>query len=117
MLAIQIMSSFALQSIPVLAPIAAPALGVSRNDVGYFMALVYGVAILSSSAGGLLAARFGAVRVSQGALLLSGAGIAMFGLGSVHAYDIGLHGHASIGAGTGANECTLAERQSQMSHR
>ncbi|MCW5745910.1 MAG: MFS transporter [Alphaproteobacteria bacterium] len=83
MLAVQIMSSFAVQSIPVLAPIAAPAMGVSRDDVGYFMALVFGAAIVSSSAGGLLAARYGAVRVSQAALVLSGLAIALFGLGTV----------------------------------
>ena len=83
MLAIQITTSFATQAIPVMAPVAAPALGVSRNDVGYFMAFVYIAAILSSSAGGLMASRYGAVRVSQAALLASGIGIAVFGLGSV----------------------------------
>ncbi|HJQ60613.1 MAG TPA: MFS transporter [Vineibacter sp.] len=83
MLAVQIVSSIAVQSIPVLAPVAAPAFGVSRDDIGYFMALVYGAAILSSSAGGLMAARFGAVRVCQGALLLSGLATALFGAGSV----------------------------------
>ncbi|TXL73580.1 MFS transporter [Vineibacter terrae] len=83
MLTIQIVSSFAIQSIPVLAPVAAPDLGVSRHDVGYFMAFVYVAAILSSSAGGLLAARYGAVRVSQASLLCSGAAITVFGLGSV----------------------------------
>jgi MFS family permease len=83
MLAIQIVTSFATQSIPVMAPLAAPAFGVSRSDVGYFMALVYLGAILSSSAGGLMASRYGAVRTSQGALLLCGAGVAVFGLGSV----------------------------------
>jgi MFS family permease len=82
MLAIQIMSSIAVQAIPVLAPVAAPAFGVSRDDIGYFMALVYGTAILSSPAGGLMAARYGAVRVCQGATLLSGLAIAVFGLGS-----------------------------------
>jgi MFS family permease len=83
MLTIQVMSSFAIQSIPVMAPVAAPALGVSRDNVGYFMAFVYGAAILSSSAGGLMAARYGAVRVSQGALLMSAASLALFGIGSI----------------------------------
>jgi MFS family permease len=82
MLAVQVMVSFAIQAIPVMAPVAAPALGVDRDDVGYFMAFVYVAAILSSSAGGLLAARFGAVRVSQGALVLCGVAIAIFGTGS-----------------------------------
>ncbi len=83
MLAIQVMSSFAVQSIPVMAPVAAPALGVSRNDVGYFMAFVYIAAVLSSSAGGLLAARYGAVRVSQVALACCATALLVFGLGSV----------------------------------
>ena len=83
MLAIQIVTSFATQAIPVMAPLAAPSFGVSHNDVGYFMAFVYFGAILSSSAGGLMASRYGAVRTSQGALLLCGAGVAVFGLGSV----------------------------------
>ncbi|HKU98368.1 MAG TPA: MFS transporter, partial [Vineibacter sp.] len=83
MLAIQVMSSFAVQSIPVMAPIAAPALGVSRNDIGYFMAFVYGAAVLSSSVGGLAAARYGAVRVSQVALACCATALVIFGLGSV----------------------------------
>jgi len=83
MLAIQIITSFATQAVPVMAVLAAPDFGVSRSDVGYYMALVYGGAILSSSAGGLMASRHGAVRTSQGALLLSGAGVAAFGLSSV----------------------------------
>jgi MFS family permease len=66
-----------------MAPVAAPALGVSRNNVGYFMAFVYGAAILSSSAGGLMAVRYGAVRVSQSALTLSGISLMIFGLGSI----------------------------------
>ncbi len=82
MLAVQVMASFAIQAIPVMAPVAAPAFGVDRDDVGYFMAFVYVAAILSSSAGGLLAARYGAVRVCQGALLLCAAALAIFGAGS-----------------------------------
>lgn len=37
-------------------------------------------------------------------------------LNPINAHDIGMHRAFSMGTGIGASECTLAERQSQMSH-
>ncbi|QQS13734.1 MAG: MFS transporter [Rhodospirillales bacterium] len=83
MLAVQILCSLATQSIPVMAPVAAPALGVPKEWVGYFTALTYCTAILSAAAGGLLATRYGTIRVSQASLVLCGGALALFGGGSI----------------------------------
>jgi MFS family permease len=82
-LLVQVASSFATQAIPVLAPVAAPEFGLPRDSVGYFVAFVFGTAILSSAVGGLMVVRHGAVRVSQVALLLSGLSLLAFGVGTV----------------------------------
>jgi predicted MFS family arabinose efflux permease len=74
-LAIQSMVSMALLVMPVLAPTLAGVLGISPVYIGTYVALVYAAALVTSLAGGAAVARFGAMRVSQGALLLSVAGL------------------------------------------
>jgi MFS family permease len=82
-LAIQVLASMAVLTIPVLAPEAAATTGVPAALVGVFMALVYAAAMLSSLASGNLVTRYGAIRVSQACLLLCGGGLASAAGGSM----------------------------------
>jgi len=65
MLVVLTASSMANFSIAVMAPEAAPDIGVSVTDIGVFTAIVYGVAMFSGTATGTFVSRFGAIRVSQ----------------------------------------------------
>ncbi len=75
-LSIQALVSMASLTAPVLAPLAAEDIGGSAAHIGYFVALIYLGAMLSSVVSGGLVSRFGAIRVSQVALLLCAAGLA-----------------------------------------
>ncbi len=83
MLATQSLTSFAWQTIPSLAPAAAPSLGISAQNIGFLTSIVYLFAGLSAAAGGALAGRIGGIRVSQAALLACALGVALFGCGSL----------------------------------
>ncbi len=75
-LAVQILVSMAVVTVPVLAPAAAAAIGVSAGLVGIFIALVYGAAMATSLVSGALVQRFGAIRLSQACLVLCALGLA-----------------------------------------
>lgn len=79
MLAVQALTAMLQQAVPVMAPVAAPALGLAKQDVGYYTALTFLSANFSAVAGGLMAARWGAVRTSQIALATCGLALALFG--------------------------------------
>ena len=83
-LAIQVMTTLSMLTVPVLASAAAPDVGVSATYVGLFVAIVSLAAMFSSVVGSALVLRFGAIRVSQACLLLCAAGlsITMFGVPS-----------------------------------
>jgi len=97
-LAMQAMASMAVLTLPVMAPVAAPAMGVSVALVGVYVAIVYAGAIAASLAAGALVGRHGAIRVSQGALVLCGAGLALCAVPSAVANALGA---ALIGLGYG----------------
>ena len=59
----------------VVAVVAAPDFGVQARDVGFFAAMVFAAAMMSSVAGGGLIARFGAVRVTQGCMFSASTGL------------------------------------------
>lgn len=82
-LAIQILATMAALTVPVLAPEAARTTDLPGALVGVFIALVYVGAMLSTLASGNLVGRYGAIRVSQACLLLSGAGLAFAAGGTV----------------------------------
>jgi MFS family permease len=83
---------------PVMAPVAAPLLGVAPATVGYFVTAAYlGSMIGSASAGGWVA-RFGPIRVSQAGMLLCGCGLAIAASGALPAV---LCGALLIGLGYG----------------
>jgi MFS family permease len=64
-----------------MAPVAGPALGVSPAAVGYYIAIAYLGSMLGSAAAGGWIARFGPIRVSQAALVLCLAGLALAATG------------------------------------
>lgn len=73
-LAVQMLGSMALLTVPVLAPAAAGDVGVPAAYVGLYIALAYGASMVSSLACGDLIRRFGAIRVSQFCLALCALG-------------------------------------------
>jgi len=74
---IQAVVSFAIYCAPVMAPVAAPALGVQASAVGYYVAATYAGSMLASAVSGGWVSRFGPIRVSQASLLLCCAGLAL----------------------------------------
>ncbi|MEJ8839595.1 MFS transporter [Ramlibacter sp. AN1133] len=88
-LAIQALVAMALIAVPVMAPVLAQDLGISSTYVGIYVGVVYAAAMLASLSAGAAVARFGAIRVSQVALVLCAAGLALSTLGSVWAMALG----------------------------
>jgi MFS family permease len=76
-LAVQTLVALAVYCAPVMAPVAAPSLGVAPSAIGYFIALVYLGSMLGSVTSGGWVARFGPIRVSQIGLALSLFGLAL----------------------------------------
>lgn len=67
---VQTLAAFAIYCAPVMAPVAAPALGVQASAVGYYIAATYFGSMLASAVSGGWVSRFGPIRVSQASLLL-----------------------------------------------
>jgi MFS family permease len=67
-LAVQALATIAMSAASVLAPVAAPDLGVHASQVGWFVGLAYAAAMVFGLAGGTLTQRHGPIRVSQMAL-------------------------------------------------
>jgi MFS family permease len=76
-LAIQALVAMATLSPPILAPLAAPAIGVAASSTGLFTALIYVGASIASLTSGALLRRFGAMRLSQLGLVACSVGIAL----------------------------------------
>ncbi|HYE38770.1 MAG TPA: MFS transporter, partial [Ramlibacter sp.] len=115
-LAIQSLVSMAVITVPVMAPALAAALSVSPTLVGLYIATIYAAAMVASLGGGAAVARFGAIRVSQAALVLCALGLALSAVPSVAAAAAGA---VLIGLGYGpitpASSHLLA--QSTPAHR
>jgi MFS family permease len=77
MLAIQAVITMASYVVPVLAPAAAPDLGVDGSSAGFYTSLVYLMATFSSLLAPTVVKRLGPLRVSQAALLIVGAALAL----------------------------------------
>lgn len=88
-LAIQAMASMAVLTIPAVAPAFAAQLQVPVTLLGYFIALAYTGAIVSSLVSGQAVRRYGAIRVSQLGLVLSMLGLLCALLPSVAAVALG----------------------------
>ena len=98
MLAAQTVTAFAWQAIPVLAPAASTSYGIGDEYIGFLTSLVYLFAMISALVGGSMATHFGAITVSQRALLCCAIGALLFGVGSY--WTIALVG-VLIGCGYG----------------
>jgi len=97
-LAIQSLVAWALLTLPVMAPVVAQAVAVSPTYVGLYVAVVYAGAMLASLASGAAVAHFGAIRVSQGGLVLCAIGLALCAVPSLPLIALGA---LLIGAGYG----------------
>jgi len=76
-LAIQALSSMALITLPVIAPVVADAIGVSPAFVGLYVAAVYLAAMFSTILGGAAVKRWGALGLSQVCLGITSVGLLM----------------------------------------
>lgn len=83
---------------PVMAPVAAPALGVSPAAVGYFVTAAYLGSMVGTATAGGWVSRFGPIRVSQAGMILCGLGLAIAATGSASAV---IAGALLIGLGYG----------------
>jgi MFS family permease len=88
-LAIQTLVSTAVYCAPVVAPAAAPLLGVSPAAVGYFVTTAYLGSMIGTVTAGGWVGRFGPIRVSQVGLLLCACGLALAASGLLPAVLIG----------------------------
>jgi MFS family permease len=83
MLAVLTTSSMAVTLIAVLAPEAAPEIGVDATRIGTYTAIVYVFATLSGAVTGPLVDRFGAIRVCQATMALAALAILCFTQASI----------------------------------
>jgi len=83
MLAVLTTSSMAVTVIAVLAPAAAPEIGVDATRIGDYTAVVYLFATLSGAVTGALVGRFGAIRVCQITMLLAALAMLAFTRGTL----------------------------------
>lgn len=96
--AIQVMTSMALLTLPVMAPEVARSLGVPSALVGGYIAFAYAAAMIGSLLGGTLVRRMGAIRVSQIGLVSCAVGLTLCSLSSLPAIGLGA---LAIGMGYG----------------
>ena len=76
-LAVQSLVSMSATTLPVFAPVAASALGISPTYVGVYISLIYGSSMVSGLLSGNFVLKYGAIRVSQACLILCAVGVAM----------------------------------------
>jgi MFS family permease len=104
--AVQVLSTTAFNTGAVLAPAAAPDMGASKDDVAYFVAIVYLASVVSVITAGSMSRRLGPIRFMQIALLISAAGVALLPIGHIVAAII-----AAVLFGLGAGPVTVASSQ------
>ena len=93
----------------VLAPILAADLGIAPSLIGVFVGLLYAGAMVSSLSGGEFVARFGAIRLSQAAVLICAAGLAVMAV--VPAAAVALLVLAAVAIGIGYGPITAASSE------
>jgi len=84
-LAVQATVSMVAVTVPVLAPSAAPDIGISATSVGIYVSILYIGSMISSLWSGDFILRYGALRVSQVCLVLTGIGLMLTGFASIPA--------------------------------
>jgi MFS family permease len=80
---VQVIATLAFNQASVLAPAAAPALGVEAADVAYYVSLVYFAAVVSTLGGGAVSRRTGPIRFIQSGLAIAALGSFLFAAGGV----------------------------------
>lgn len=83
MLLQQALATMAPLAVSVIGPVVVDFLDLNPGYIGAFVAMTYGTCMMSSLTSGAAIARFGALRVSQLALLFCGLGLAVAAIGSV----------------------------------
>lgn len=80
---VQVVATMGFNQASVLAPAAAPELGVEAADVAYYVSLVYLAAMLSTLGGGTINRRLGPIRFIQAGLTVAAVGSFVFAAGGV----------------------------------
>jgi MFS family permease len=80
--AVQVMASLTMFGVAVIAPVAAPDIGVEATLIGTFTAIAYGSGILGGLLTGAFSDRYGAIRVAQTMMVLAFLGVACLALSS-----------------------------------
>lgn len=88
-LGVQTLATAAAYSLPAVAPVVAPDLGIPPSWIGFFVSIVYGVGILSALGSPRLIHERGATRVSQAVLVATLAMLAVAASGSVWTVALG----------------------------
>ena len=96
--AVQTTTALAIMTPPVLAVVALGQLGLDSGWIGVYPAIVFTAAMLTAGLGGGLVARYGAIRVTQIALVFCGAGL---GLVATAELPLVVVGAALMGLGYG----------------
>ncbi len=78
--AVQTMASMSMFGVAVIAPAAAPDIGVAATSIGTFTAIAYAFAMPAGLLTGAFTDRYGAIRVCQATMLLTFAGVAVLAL-------------------------------------
>lgn len=100
---VQVVATMGFNQASVLAPAAAPELGVEAADVAYYVSLVYLAAMLSTLGGGTVNRRLGPIRFIQAGLTVAAAGSFLFAVGGV-----ALAALSAFVAGLGSGPLTIA---------
>ena len=80
---VQVIATMGFNQASVLAPAAAPELGVAAADVAYYVSIVYLAAMISTVGGGTLTRRLGPIRFIQAGLTVAALGSFVFATGGV----------------------------------
>jgi MFS family permease len=78
---VQAMVAMAVSTLPVLSPVLAETYGIDASLIGIYSSLVFAGATCFTLLGGILVRRFGAIRISQAALLLAASALVFSVLG------------------------------------
>lgn len=77
---IQVAASLTMFGVAVVAPVAAPDIGVDATLIGPFTAIAYGSGLLGGLLTGAFCDRYGAIRVGQSTMILAFAGVALLAI-------------------------------------
>jgi len=100
---VQVVATMGFNQASVLAPAAAPELGVAAADVAYYVSLVYLAAMVSTLGGGAINRRLGPIRFIQVGLLVAALGSFVFAVGGV-----ALAALSALIVGLGSGPLTIA---------